>query len=124
LKSSEPRAADGLGMTLDGNQERTILRLKGHIGLDTSPALRDQLLSMLQGQSPKAVTVDLSEISFIDASGIATLLEALKIARSHKSTLCLEGLHGHLLHLFEVSGVQHLFETDQCRTASPESKVS
>jgi anti-sigma B factor antagonist len=124
LKSFKPTAADGLEMTVHADDQGRILRLKGHLGLDTSPALRDQLLSILQAQPAKAVTVDLSEVSSIDASGIATLLEALKIARNHKSTVCLKGLQGHLLHLFEVSGVQHLFETDQCRSASPESKVS
>jgi len=123
LKSRKLSAADGLDMTLDENQERTILRLKGHLGLDSSPVLRDQLLGMLQGQPPKAVTVDLAELSYIDASGVATLLEALKVARHHKSTLCLKGLQGRLLHLFEVTGVLPLFESDQCRNASSELKV-
>lgn len=123
MKSRELSATDGLEMTLDDNQEHTILRLKGHLGLDSSPVLRDQLLGMLQGQPPKAVTVDLAELSYIDASGVATLLEALKIARHHKSTLCLKGLQGRLLHLFEVTGVLPLFESDQCRNAFSELKV-
>jgi hypothetical protein len=37
--------------------------------------------------------------------------------------LCLTGLQGRLLHLFEVTGVLPLFDTDQCRNASPELKV-
>ena len=123
MKSRKLNAADSLELTLDDNQERTVLRLKGHLGLDSSPALRDQLLTMLQGQTLKAVVVDLAELSYIDASGIATLLEALKVARHRKSTLCLTGLQGRLLHLFEVTGVLPLFETDQCRNASSELKV-
>jgi anti-sigma B factor antagonist len=123
LLKSRKLNADGLEMTLDKNQERTILRLKGHLGLDSSPALRDQLLAILQGQTPKAVVVDLAELSYVDASGIATLLEALKISRNRQSTLCLTGLQGRLLHLFEVTGVLPLFDTDQCRNASSELKV-
>jgi anti-sigma B factor antagonist len=123
LKSRKPCAADGLEMTLDDNQERTLLRLKGHLGLDSSPALRDQLLGMFQGQTRKAVVIDLAELSYIDASGIATLLEALKISRHRQSTLCLTGLQGRLLHLFEVTGVLPLFESDQCGNASSELKA-
>jgi anti-sigma B factor antagonist len=123
LKSRKLNAADGLETTLDDNQERTILRLKGHLGLDSSPALRDQLLGMLQGQPQKAVMVDLAELSYIDASGIATLLEALKVARNRQSTLCLTGLQGRPLHLFEVTGVLPLFESDECRNAASELKV-
>jgi anti-sigma B factor antagonist len=123
LESRKLNAADGFEMSRDDNQARTILRLKGHLGLDSSPALRDQLLDMLQGQPPKAVVVNLAELSYIDASGIATLLEALKVARHRNSTLCLTGLQGRQLHLFEVTGVLRLFESDQCRNASSELKV-
>ena len=123
LESRKLNAGDGLEMTLDDNKEHSVLRLKGHLGLDSSPALRDQLLGMLQGQRPKAVMVDLAELSYIDASGIATLLEALKVARHRNSTLCLTGLQGRQLHLFEVTGVLRLFESDQCRNASSELKV-
>jgi anti-sigma B factor antagonist len=123
LESRKLNAADGFEITLDHSKEQNVLRLKGHLGLDSSPALRDQLLEMLQGQPPKAVMVDLAELSYIDASGVATLLEALKVARHHKSTLCLTGLQGRLLHLFEVTGVLPLFESDQCRNASSELKV-
>jgi anti-sigma B factor antagonist len=115
LLKSRKLNADGLEMTLDDSQERTILRLKGHLGLDSSPALRDELLGMLRGQTPKAIVVDLAELSYVDASGAATLLEALKVARSHKSTLCLKGLQGRLLHLFQVTGVLPLFDNDQCK---------
>lgn len=124
MKNCKPNAADGLEITLDDNQQFNVFHLKGRLGIDSSPALRDQLLAMLQTQQPKAVMVDLEDLSYIDASGIATLLEALRIARHHQSTICLKGLQGRLLHLFEVTGVLPLFETDQCRIASSELKVS
>jgi anti-sigma B factor antagonist len=97
---------DSLDITVDRDEERALVRLKGRVGLDSSPALRDRLLAILQGQPPKTIIVDLAEISFIDAAGIATLLEALKIARHRQSTLCLRGLHGRMVRLFEVTGLQ------------------
>ena len=47
------------------------MRLRGHLGIDSSPALRDRLLAMLQRQSMETVVVDLTEVSYLDASGIA-----------------------------------------------------
>lgn len=118
------KAADGLEISLDDGEQSSVLRLKGHLGIDSSPALRDQLLAMLRQQSPKNVAVDLAELTYVDTSGIATLLEGLKVARLHRRTLRLKGLQGRPLHFFEVTGVLPLFDTDRSGSASSESKVS
>jgi len=110
---------DKLDISVDHGDELALVRLHGRIGLDSSPLLRERLLAILQGQPPKTITVDLAEVSFIDAAGIATLLEALKIARSRQATLCLKGLHGRMVRLFEVTGLQAVFATG-CKGASPE----
>jgi anti-anti-sigma factor len=92
--------------------------LYGRVDIDSSPALRDRLLALLQASHPEAVTVDLSAVTHIDSSGIATLIEALKIARSRNAILRLRGLHGRLLHLFQVIDLISLFDgggsTVQC----------
>ena len=100
------------------------MRLHGRLNIDSSPRLRDQLLGMLRQPSPEGVIVDLTEISYMDASGIATLLEGLKIARNRQTTLCLQGLQGRLRHLLEVTGVLALFEMSGCTSISSASKVS
>jgi anti-sigma B factor antagonist len=79
---------------------------------------------MLRKQPPEAVIVDLTDVSYIDGSGIATLIEGLKIARQRQTTLCLQGLQGRLLHFFQVTGISALFETNGCGSASSVSKVS
>lgn len=115
--------ATGLEIAVDEGEVGTLVRLRGRIGIESSPAFRDQLLAEIQGQSPKAVVVDLTEVSYIDASGVATLVEGLKIARGRQNTLCLKGLQGRALRLFEVTGLLHLFETNGCRSASTSSRI-
>jgi anti-sigma B factor antagonist len=124
LTRGKVTATDGLEITVDHGEEGALVCLHGRLNIDSSPALRDRLLAMLRGQSPEAVIVDLSEVSYIDASGLATLIEGLKVARNRKTRLCLKGLQGRLLHLFEVTGMSALFEASGCRSASSALKVS
>jgi anti-anti-sigma factor len=112
--------SEKLDITVEHREERAFVRLHGHLGIDTSPDLRDRLLAMLQGQPPKTIIVDLMEVSNIDASGVATLLEALKVARSRQATLCLKGLQGRVARLFEVMGLLPVFETAGCKDVPPE----
>ena len=113
-----------LEISLRESDEATLVLLRGRLNVDSSPDLRDQLLAVLQRPTTRAVIVDLTEVSYIDASGMATLVEGLKIARNRQQTLCLQGLEGRVLRLFEVTGLLNLFETNGCRSASTASKVS
>ena len=117
-------ATGGLEITLQLAESGAIVRLRGRLNIDSSPALRDRLLALLQAQSPQAVIIDFTAVSHIDSSGIATLIEGLKIARLRETTLCLHGLQGRLLQLFQVTGMSTLFEKGSCGSSSPESKVS
>jgi len=117
-------SSDGLEITVHHSDETITLHLRGRLNIDSSPALRDRLLSILRAQSPDAVNVDLIEVTYMDSSGIATLIEALKIARTRQTKLCLQGMQGRLLHLFRVTGVLTLFEKSGCGSDSSVSQVS
>jgi anti-sigma B factor antagonist len=123
LTSSMVTATD-LEITEDAGEESTLVRLRGRLSIDSSPAFRDLLLALLRRQSPTGVIVDLTELSYMDASGVATLVEGLKTARNRETTLCLKGLQGRVRHLFEVTGLLTLFETSGGRSASSAAKVS
>jgi len=85
--------------------------LRGRINVDSSPDLRDSLRAILSMDPlPRTVTVDLAGVSNIETSGIATLIETLRIARHHHVGFYLEGVAGSVLRLFEVAGVLVLFD--------------
>jgi anti-sigma B factor antagonist len=117
-------ATEGLEITVQHGDQDSVLRLRGRLNVDSSPDLRDRLQAAMRAESPKAVIVDLAEVTYIDSSGIATLIEGLKIARTRETTLCLQGLQGRLLHLFQVTGMLTLFEKNGCESVSSVSKVS
>ena len=109
------RMADTSGSNLEISVDQlgtdAIVRPSGRINVDSSPDLRDCLSAILSKESlPRAITVDLTGVPYIDTSGIATLIEALRIARHHQMTFCLQRLGGSVLRLFEVTGVLALFD--------------
>ena len=112
MKSHESTPTSHLAIAVDRSGTEVIVRLNGRIDVDSSPDIRDCLLAILSGKpSVHAVTMDLGDVMFIEASGVATLVEALKVARHRQIRLHLQGLHGSVLRLFEVTGLLPLFET-------------
>jgi anti-anti-sigma factor len=112
-----PLASSGsISIAVDRSGSDVLVRLNGRIDVDSSPDLRDCLLAILSEEPlHRAITVDLAGVPYIEASGIATLIEALKIARHRQMTFCLQGLGGSVLRLFEVTGVLALFEASNGR---------
>lgn len=94
---------------------RTIIDVVGKIDFGSSPALRKMLLDALEGKAAY-VAVNLSEVKYLDSSGIASLLEALKYARDAKKRLVLFGVTGavrQVLQLTRLTGVFEIFDTEQ-----------
>ena len=113
-------SGSSLEVTVYHSEKDILVRLNGRINVDSSPDIRDRLLSILLNKpSPRTITVDLAGVTYIDLSGIATFIEALKIARHHETGFCLQGLSGSVLRLFQVTTVLDLFEVSGC-----EQKVS
>ena len=86
--------------------------LRGRIDIDSSPKVRDRLIALLQARHPRMVNIDLSDVIHIDSSGVATLIEALKIARNCDTKIRLQGLNDRLHRLFEATGILSLFNED------------
>ena len=108
-------SSSSISITVDHRGSGALVRLNGRIDVDSSPDLRDRLSALLSEEpSPRVITVDLTGATYIEASGIATLIEALRIARHHQTIFCLQGLSGSALRLFEVTGVLALFEASDC----------
>lgn len=124
MKQESLATTDGLEITMHRCEEGAIVLLRGRVDIDSSPAFRERLLGMLRSELPEAVIVDLTEVSYMESSGIATLIEGLKIAlEQQKKTLCLRGLQGGLLHLFRATGISTLFEKS-CGSTSSVERVS
>jgi anti-sigma B factor antagonist len=106
---AQPEGMDKMAIQIVENKDSALVCPSGRIDIDSSPSLRDQLLALLRGRYITMVRIDLSAVTSIDSSAVATLAEALKIARAGKTELRLQGLHDELLRIFEFTGLVSLF---------------
>jgi anti-sigma B factor antagonist len=117
--SSKAGAIDGLELTVVEAQQGALVHLRGRLSIDSSPELRERILAILQRPSPQPVLVDMSNVSYVDCSGIATLIEGLKIARNRGTSLRLTRLPGRMQDVLEVTGIWALFQNHcEARTSS------
>ncbi len=88
-----------------------IFQVEGEINISTSPNLK----KLFEKQPAKKVIVDLENVSYIDSSGLATLVEMLKKMRSQGGGLALSGMSEKVRSLFEITKLDKLFtiSTDQ-----------
>ena len=108
------RSGDDLPSSVEIAVDRTAadasVHLKGRIDVDSSQDVRDRLRAiLLKDPLPQSVSVDLAGVTSIEASGIATLVEALKVARHRRIRFHLQG-QGSVLQLFESAGLLALFD--------------
>jgi anti-sigma B factor antagonist len=118
-------SSSNLEISVDQVGKDTTVRLSGRVDVDSSPDLRDRLRTLLSEESlPETIIVDLASVSYIETSGVATLIEALRIARHHQTNFRLQGLSGAVLRLFQVTGVLALFEASSSGQSDSGQKVS
>lgn len=85
--------------TMDDGIE--VLLLEGEIDLHYAPVLRSLLQGKVAGRCP-ALVLDLHQVSFIDSSGLAAIIEYFRDAAEYGGVLCLVGLNDSLQTIFEI----------------------
>jgi anti-sigma B factor antagonist len=87
----------------------TVISLKGAVDLYSSPEARKAVLGGIKDNKPKLVLVDLSGVSYIDSSGVATLVEGLQMAKESKCDFYLVGLSQAAKEVFELARLDKVF---------------
>lgn len=88
----------------------TIFDLSGDIDLASSPQLRKALLRELRELRIPRVVLNLGSVRYMDSSGVASLVEALKASRDTGSRLILFGLNSAIREVLQLSKLLRIFE--------------
>ncbi|WP_345464550.1 STAS domain-containing protein [Nocardioides marinquilinus] len=95
-------------MTADPSDDRTVtLAWRGDIDLEVVHHLRVDLLEALAG-GPRAIFVDLSEVTYMDSVGLGVLLSGWKRARAQDIALTTSPPTGQVRRALELMGLLHV----------------
>ncbi|MFG0251952.1 MAG: STAS domain-containing protein [Phycisphaerales bacterium JB038] len=98
----------GLEVSVEQRGDVVILRPVGDVDLNCSPTLRAELIQA-QEAKPSKLIVDLAEVHYMDSSGVATLVEAMKGMRQLGGALVLCSLQERVLSIFEIARLDIVF---------------
>ena len=86
-----------------------VLELGGEIDMQCSARVKDKFKEIYQDKPPVLV-VDMSEVKFMDSSGLATLVGVLKWCRLNNCELRLAGLTKGVRNIFDICRLESIFQ--------------
>ncbi|BAY31877.1 anti-sigma-factor antagonist [Nostoc carneum NIES-2107] len=86
-----------------------VVKLSGVINSATSQDLRQSLNELIE-KGAKTILVDFQDVTFMDSSGLGTLVLAFKTLRASDSKLAICSLNEQVRILFELTSMDQVFE--------------
>jgi anti-sigma B factor antagonist len=87
----------------------TVLEVAGELDLHTSPALRDQMLGLIE-EGTAYLALDLTKVDFMDSSSLGSLVACLKRLREREGRLVLIGVTGSPKKVLGLTGLDRVFD--------------
>ncbi|MBT3387048.1 MAG: STAS domain-containing protein [Desulfobacula sp.] len=85
-----------------------VIIVEGEIDMFSSPNLRDKLMPFFN-KKIKGIIVDLAGVSFMDSSGIATLVEGLQWSKKNDKAFVLTGLGTNVKNALSLTKLDNVF---------------
>lgn len=93
---------------VDGGVQVVVVR--GEVDMESAPQLLDWIQQRLRGD--QAVTIDLADVTYMDSSGIAVLVQGLRTARKRRVDFRLRAPSERVLAVLELAHLRQLFTVD------------
>jgi anti-sigma B factor antagonist len=103
-----------MNINIEDKEAYTVIKLEGEVDLSCSPDARQSILSNLEKN--KNLLVDLASVSYIDSSGVATLVEGYQTAKKQSLNFGLVSVSDaamSVLKLARLDQVLPVFETTE-----------
>ena len=86
-----------------------VLSIDGEVAMFSSPQARNAIMELVKKRVPKVI-VELSNVSYMDSSGVATLIEGLQLCQKYNGLLVVAGLRDNVREVFELTRLDKIFK--------------
>ncbi len=93
---------------LEGHDATMLVTVRGEIDFNRSPELHETLLEIIRNK-PRRLVLDLSNVSYIDSSGVGTLVDAQRRLSRDGGKVVLAGLTPRVRGVLEITGLDQFF---------------
>jgi anti-sigma B factor antagonist len=98
-----------LSIRTGAQADRTfVITLRGEVDYTTAQQFREEVSHLLGGGDMKVLVVDLKEVSFLDSTGVGTLVVASRICADFGVRMLLRDVNPFIARLFSVLGVSDI----------------
>lgn len=100
-----------MGLTIDKEELPSgfLIRVVGEVDLYSSPELRKAILKAVPS-AEGGLAIDMAGVTYIDSSGVATLVEGLRSAREHGTGFALVSPSPAVMQVLELARLDSIFE--------------
>lgn len=97
-----------LKVVVSGGEGQYEVRLAGELDMSTAPQLREELLR-LASEGAAQVTLDMTDLAFVDSTGLSVLITGLKRFRQDGGDMALRSPSPGTLRVLEITGLTEVF---------------
>jgi anti-sigma B factor antagonist len=86
--------------------------LRGELDYTNAARVTEVIRAAIAGSAPKLVLADLTEVTFLDSSGIGVLVNAMKAAHAASADFRVRGPNAKVLDQLRITGLVDLFPVE------------
>ncbi|MCA1057092.1 anti-sigma factor antagonist [Rossellomorea aquimaris] len=94
-----------LSIDIQEKESEFFVKVAGEIDAYTAPKLKETLQPSAETESDKDIVVDLSDVSYMDSTGLGVFVGLFKAINARGGQLKLVGLSNRLQRLFDITGL-------------------
>ena len=110
------------GFEVERGEAVLIFTLHGEIDHHSAVRIRTEMDALLIKEQPRKVVLDLSEIEFMDSSGLGLIMGRYALMQKLGGELTLKHPHERLMKIFTLAGLQRMVRIEDAEQAKEEKQ--
>lgn len=100
---------DTVNITKTEKPDLLIIKLDGKFDIEQTQTFEKSFASLIESQPPR-IGMDMTELNFIDSSGMGSLIKGLNKTRNYGGEMILFGLKPMILNVFKLAKLDNFFK--------------